>query len=66
MNDVIEVSDRVAAMYLGRVVADVPVTETTTREFLVELITSGRSGSVGMRQAESVDGTKATQEGADV
>ena len=46
MNDVLEVSDRVSAMYLGRVVVDVPVTPTTTREQLVELITSGRSGSI--------------------
>jgi D-xylose transport system ATP-binding protein len=50
MNEVLEVSDRVAAMYLGRVAADVPVNEDTTREFLVELITSGRSGDVGLRE----------------
>lgn len=49
MNDVLEVSDRVVAMYLGRVVADVEVTPDTTREFLIELITSGRSGSIGMQ-----------------
>jgi len=54
MNDVLEVSDRVAAMYLGRIVADVPVGPDTTREFLVELITSGRSGSVGL-QGEVAD-----------
>lgn len=45
MNDVLAVSDRVSAMYLGRVVADVPVDETTTRERLVELITSGAPAS---------------------
>ena len=50
MNEVIEVSDRVCAMYLGRTVADVLVTPTTKREFLVELITSGRSGDVGLRE----------------
>ena len=49
MNDVLEVSDRVVAMYLGRVVADVEITPDTTREFLIELITSGRSGSIGMQ-----------------
>lgn len=43
MNDVLEVSDRVAAMYLGRVVADVEVTPETSREQLVGLITSGRA-----------------------
>ncbi len=52
MNDVLEVSDRVSAMYLGRVVADVPVTADTTREFLVELITSGRSGDVGLPEVD--------------
>lgn len=46
MNDVLEVSDRVAAMYLGRLVADVPVTSETSREFLVELITSGSAGAI--------------------
>ncbi len=50
MNEVLEVSDRVAAMYLGRIAADVPVTSDTTREFLVELITSGRSGDVGLTE----------------
>lgn len=54
MNDVLEVSDRVCAMYLGRVVADVPVTPTTKREFLVELITSGRSGDVGLREEATI------------
>lgn len=54
MNDVLEVSDRVCAMYLGRVVADVPVTSTTKREFLVELITSGRSGDVGLREEPTI------------
>ncbi len=48
MNDVLQVADRVAVMYLGRLVADVKVTSETSREFLVELITSGRSGGVGL------------------
>jgi len=54
MNEVIEVSDRVAAMYLGRIAADVPVTSETTREFLVELITSGRSGDVGLTEEATI------------
>ena len=57
MNDVIQVSDRVCAMYLGRVAADVPITRETRREFLVELITSGHSGDVGL--ATSSDSTEA-------
>ncbi len=43
MNDVLEVSDRIAAMYLGRVVSDIEVTPQTSREQLVGLITSGRA-----------------------
>lgn len=54
MNDVLQVSDRVCAMYLGRVAADVPVTSETRREFLVELITAGRSGDVGLPTHEAV------------
>jgi D-xylose transport system ATP-binding protein len=48
MNEVIQVSDRVCAMYLGRIAADVPINRDTRREFLVELITAGRSGDVGL------------------
>ena len=55
MNDVLQVADRVSAMYLGRVVADVPVTDKTTREFLVELITAGRAGDVGMTEMADTD-----------
>jgi D-xylose transport system ATP-binding protein len=55
MNDVLQVADRVSAMYLGRVVADVPVTTETSREFLVELITAGRSGDVGLAEVTNDD-----------
>ena len=41
MNDVLAVSDRVSVMYLGQTAADIAVTSDTTRESLVELITSG-------------------------
>lgn len=44
MNDVIAVSDRVAVMYLGRMAAEMEVSDTTTREELVTLITSGEPG----------------------
>jgi D-xylose transport system ATP-binding protein len=54
MNDVLQVSDRVCAMYLGRIAADVPITSDTRREFLVELITAGRSGDVGVATSEAV------------
>lgn len=45
MNDVLAVSDRVSVMYLGTIAADVAVTPETSRETLVELITSGESGN---------------------
>ncbi|HEY7043972.1 MAG TPA: ATP-binding cassette domain-containing protein [Nocardioidaceae bacterium] len=50
MNDVMEVADRVCALYLGRVAAEVPKRETNTTQ-IVELITSGRSGDVGLAAA---------------
>jgi D-xylose transport system ATP-binding protein len=49
MNDVMEVADRVAALYLGRVAAEVHTKDTTTTQ-IVELITSGRSGELGLTQ----------------
>jgi D-xylose transport system ATP-binding protein len=50
MNDVMEVADRIVALYLGRVAAEVPKAETTTTQ-VVELITSGRSGDIGLAAA---------------
>ncbi|MDQ1702825.1 MAG: D-xylose transport system ATP-binding protein, partial [Frankiaceae bacterium] len=50
MNDVLEVADRVSALYLGRVAAEVRAKETT-RAQLVELITAGRSGDLGLAPA---------------
>ena len=76
MNDVLEVADRVCAMYLGRVAADVAVDELRpddadailaelgpvggkaeikdrSRKRLVDLITSGRSGDIGLQRVEA-------------
>ena len=50
MVDVFEVADRVAALYLGRVAADVPI-DQVDRTRVVELITSGRSGDLGLDPA---------------
>ncbi|SNR74098.1 ATP-binding cassette domain-containing protein [Actinomadura mexicana] len=47
MNDVFEVADRVSALYLGRVAADVATSEVTHGQ-VVELITAGRSGDLGL------------------
>ena len=53
MNDVLQVADTIAVMYLGRMAAVVP-SKGTTREQLVELITSGQSGSLGLKRAQEV------------
>jgi D-xylose transport system ATP-binding protein len=50
MVDVFEVADRVAALYLGRVAADVPISEVD-RPRVIELITAGRSGDLGIEAA---------------
>jgi D-xylose transport system ATP-binding protein len=47
MNDVFEVADRITALYLGRVAADVAASEVTHSR-VVELITAGRSGELGL------------------
>jgi D-xylose transport system ATP-binding protein len=53
MADVFEVSDRIACLYLGRMVADVPAKEVSHGQ-VVELITAGRSGDLGLSRPESV------------
>ena len=50
MNDVMEVADRVAALFLGRIAAEVKKSETSTTQ-IVELITAGRSGNIGLAPA---------------
>jgi D-xylose transport system ATP-binding protein len=47
MNDVMEVADRVAALYLGKIAAEVMAKDSNTTQ-IVELITSGRSGNIGL------------------
>ena len=50
MNDVMEVSDRVAALYLGKIAAVVMAKDSSTTQ-IVELITAGRSGTIGLAPA---------------
>ncbi|MBE1534865.1 ATP-binding cassette domain-containing protein [Actinomadura algeriensis] len=47
MNDVFQVADRITALYLGRVAADVARSAVTHGQ-VVELITAGRSGDLGL------------------
>ncbi|HTK61387.1 MAG TPA: ATP-binding cassette domain-containing protein [Pseudonocardia sp.] len=53
MTDVFEVSDRIATLYLGRLVADLPTAELTHSQ-VVELITAGRSGELGLARPDAV------------
>ncbi|ROO84216.1 D-xylose transport system ATP-binding protein [Actinocorallia herbida] len=57
MNDVFAVSDRIAALYLGRMAAQVKTRDVTHAQ-VVELITAGRSGDLGIQQANG-NGAKA-------
>ena len=50
MNDVFAVADRIAALYLGRTAAQVKANEITHSQ-IVELITAGRSGDLGLAPA---------------
>jgi D-xylose transport system ATP-binding protein len=51
MNDVFEVADRICALYLGRVAAEVKAAEVSHSQ-VVELITAGRSGGLGLAPAD--------------
>ncbi|MBL8932234.1 MAG: sugar ABC transporter ATP-binding protein [Kineosporiaceae bacterium] len=51
MNDVMQVADNVAALYLGQMAAQVS-TAQLDRARIVELITSGRSGDIGLSAKE--------------
>ncbi|WP_326824155.1 ATP-binding cassette domain-containing protein [Streptosporangium sp. NBC_01639] len=53
MNDVFAVSDRIAALYLGRMAAQVKTADVTHAQ-VVELITSGRSGDLGLTNGVTV------------
>jgi len=53
MNDVKQVADSVAALYLGQLVATVRADDVTTGQ-IVELITTGRSGELGLSAEREV------------
>jgi D-xylose transport system ATP-binding protein len=55
MNDVFAVADRISALYLGQMVAHVRATEITHSQ-IVELITAGRSGDLGLQPAATENG----------
>jgi D-xylose transport system ATP-binding protein len=53
MADVFEVADRIDVLYLGRLVTEVH-TKDVTHSQVVELITAGRSGDLGLARPEAV------------
>ena len=52
LNDVFEVADVIATLYLGRMAATVAAKDTTHSQ-IVELITAGRSGELGIAKPET-------------
>jgi D-xylose transport system ATP-binding protein len=58
MNDVFAVSDSIAALYLGRMAAQVKASDVTHAQ-VVELITSGRSGDLGIGNGSVESGVSA-------
>jgi D-xylose transport system ATP-binding protein len=52
MNDVLKVADSIGVLYLGRMAAQVRRMDVTQTQ-VVELITAGRSGDLGLSPAES-------------
>jgi D-xylose transport system ATP-binding protein len=52
LNDVMQVADSIAVLYLGRMAAQVARTAVTQTQ-VVELMTTGRSGDLGLSPAES-------------
>jgi D-xylose transport system ATP-binding protein len=63
LNDVFQVADDIAVLYLGQLVAQVESGAVSNSQ-VVELITTGRSGSLGMKQeATQGNGGSATEGG---
>jgi D-xylose transport system ATP-binding protein len=56
MNDVLQVADRIAVLYLGRMAAIVDRKDVDQQQ-LVELITTGRTGDVGLTASNASAGT---------
>ncbi len=60
MNDVLRVADRVVALYLGRTAAQV-VAEDVSHSQVVELITTGRTGEIGLTENAEENGNGVTR-----
>ncbi|MFJ6214965.1 ATP-binding cassette domain-containing protein [Streptomyces sp. NPDC092296] len=62
MNDVLSVADRVSVLYLGRMAAEVKRADLGHTQ-IVELITTGRSGALGLAPAETGEIVNGTADG---
>ena len=60
LNDVFAVADSIAVLYLGRTAAQVSARDVTSNQ-VVELITAGRSGSIGLAPGAEPDDVVAEQ-----
>jgi len=55
LNDIFQVADEIAVLYLGKMVAQVHTRDVTNNQ-VVELITAGRSGDLGMQPVPAAGG----------
>lgn len=55
MNDVMQVADNIACLYLGQMAAQIPVSDVNHSN-VVELITTGRSGDIGIQLSDEATG----------
>ena len=63
LSDVFRVSDDIAVLYLGRMVAQVETKDVTNNQ-VVELITAGRSGDLGLGAEPELTGATTAEGGA--
>jgi D-xylose transport system ATP-binding protein len=59
INDVMRVADHIACLYLGQMAAQVPAADVTNSQ-VVELITTGRTGDIGMQPKNSTNSDPTT------
>jgi D-xylose transport system ATP-binding protein len=57
LNDIFQVADEIAVLYLGKMVAQVRTGDVKNNQ-VVELITAGRSGDLGMQPAPAAGGAR--------
>ena len=61
LNDIFQVADEIAVLYLGEMVAQVKTSDVRSNQ-VVELITGGRSGDLGMQPTSAESGTPTDHE----